>query len=105
MGDADLARTLQSLACGKFRILLKSPKGRDVATTDRFAFNEAFTCPLAKFKIAMVAAKVESTKEKQETEGQVEEERKLQIEVSLLPLQIGRAPKQLVQLEGQAFAE
>ena len=35
----ELARTLQSLACGKVRVLTKQPKGRDVNPGDRFAFN------------------------------------------------------------------
>lgn len=80
--DGDLQRTLQSLACGKFRVLTKLPKSRDVNPTDKFAFNEAFTCPLAKIKIMQVASKVETTKEREETQEQVDEERKHQIEVS-----------------------
>lgn len=82
MPDGDLQRTLQSLACGKFRVLNKMPKGRDVNPTDKFAFNEAFTCPLAKIKIMQVASKVETTKEREETQEQVDEERKHQIEVN-----------------------
>ncbi len=35
----EASRTLQSLACGKVRVLTKSPKGREVATTDEFSFN------------------------------------------------------------------
>lgn len=81
MADADLQRTLQSLACGKFRILTKSPKGRDVNPTDTFTFNEAFQCPLARFKIMQVVAKVETAKEREETEGMVDEERRHQVEV------------------------
>jgi cullin 3 len=79
--DADLQRTLQSLACGKFRVLTKTPKGRDVGPNDGFAFNESFTCPLAKIKIMQVASKVESSKEREETQEQVDEERRHQVEV------------------------
>ena len=82
--DPDLVRTLQSLACGKFRILTKTPKGRDVSPNDVFSFNEGFTCPLARIKIMQVAARVETGKEREETEGMVEEERKHQVEVSSL---------------------
>jgi cullin 3 len=81
--DSDLQRTLQSLACGKFRVLTKTPKGRDVGPNDIFAFNESFTCPLAKIKIMQVASKVESSKEREETQEQVDEERRHQVEVSL----------------------
>lgn len=55
-----------------------------MSPSDTFAFNEAFTCPLARIKIMQVAAaRVETGKEREETEGMVEEERKFQIEVSL----------------------
>ena len=79
--DGDLVRTLQSLACGKYRILTKHPKGRDVNPTDTFSFNESFTTNLAKFKIMQVASKVESTREREETQEQVDEERKHMVEV------------------------
>ncbi|OAD56053.1 Cullin-4B [Eufriesea mexicana] len=34
--DGELRRTLQSLACGKARVLQKNPRGRDVADNDKF---------------------------------------------------------------------
>ena len=81
MADPDLQRTLQSLACGKFRVLTKLPKGRDVNPTDHFAFNEAFTSPLARIKIMQVASRVETTKEREETQEMVDEERRHMVEV------------------------
>ena len=82
MADVELVRTLQSLACGKFRILTKNPKGKDVNPSDTFSFNDGFTCPLTKIKIMQVASKVESSKEREETQDQVDEERKHMVEVS-----------------------
>lgn len=79
--DADLQRSLQSLACGKYRVLTKHPKGRDVNATDQFTFNDAFVCPLARIKIAQVVSKVETPKERNETQEMVDEERKHQVEV------------------------
>lgn len=73
--DGELRRTLQSLACAKYKILLKQPKGRDVLDTDRFQFNTNFTCPLAKIKIAQIVARVETPTEKKETDRRVLEER------------------------------
>ncbi|KAL7411333.1 ubiquitin ligase SCF complex subunit Cullin [Mrakia frigida] len=73
---ADLTRTLQSLACGKYRILTKYPKSREVATSDSFAFNDGFTAPLAKIKIAMVVNRVETGEERSETVERVDEERR-----------------------------
>lgn len=58
------------------------PKGREVGPNDVFAFNDSFTCPLAKIKIMQVASKVETSKEREETQEQVDEERRHQVEVS-----------------------
>ncbi|KAK9093469.1 hypothetical protein Syun_028380 [Stephania yunnanensis] len=44
--DKELRRTLQSLACGKVRVLQKFPKGRDVEDDDYFVFNDDFSAPL-----------------------------------------------------------
>lgn len=81
MPSAELRRTLQSLACAKFKILTKDPKGRDVNETDHFSFNDDFQCNLARIKIQTVANKVETTEERKETEGKVEDERRTLYEV------------------------
>jgi cullin 3 len=80
--DSDLLRSLQSLACAKFKILTKNPKSRDVGPSDKFSFNNSFTCPLAKIKIQTIVGKVENNEERAETQEKVDEERKHQIEVS-----------------------
>jgi cullin 3 len=74
--EPELKRTLQSLACGKYRILTKTPKGREVNVTDTFAFNDAFTSPLARIKIQQIANRVETQEEDRDTRAKVEEERK-----------------------------
>lgn len=48
---------------------------------DTFAFNDAFTSPLARIKIMQIASKVETPKEREETQEMVDEERKHQVEV------------------------
>ena len=40
--DKELKVTLQSLACGKVRVLRKEPKGRDVEEGDFFFFETSF---------------------------------------------------------------
>lgn len=82
IADTELKRTLQSLACGKYKILNKEPKSKEVGDSDRFNFNFNFTCPLARIKINQVAARVESQEEKKETNVKLEEDRKNQVEVS-----------------------
>ncbi|SPO29549.1 related to Cullin-3 [Ustilago trichophora] len=88
--DADLQRTLQSLACAKFRILSKTPKSRDVSPSDTFAFNHAFTCPLARFKIQQIAARVETAKERKATNEKVEEERTFLVEACIVRIMKNR---------------
>lgn len=109
--DAELGRTLQSLACGKHRLLVKHPKGRDIGREDTFQFNESFSSPLARIKILQIAPSssssssssasasasasgpgsssilhggVENAQEREETERQIDEERKHQIEACIV---------------------
>lgn len=84
MSEQDLQRTLQSLACGKYRVITKTPKGRDIGANDTFAFNDGFTSPLARIKIMQVANKVETPKEREETQEMVDEERKHQVEACIV---------------------
>ncbi|GAA95922.1 uncharacterized protein L969DRAFT_92046 [Mixia osmundae IAM 14324] len=85
IAENELKRTLQSLACAKYKILQKSPKGRDVnPATDRFAFNEEFTSNLMKIKIMTVANKVETVEERSETDSKVEEARKFLVQAAIV---------------------
>jgi len=52
--DVDLRRELQSLACGKYRILEKNPKGKEVNPTDEFIVNDSFTSKLIRIKIPTI---------------------------------------------------
>lgn len=54
---AEAGRTLQSLACGKVRVLQKHPKGREVAPTDQFTFNSDFKDDHIKIKINQIQQK------------------------------------------------
>ena len=51
MQAPDLKRTLQALACDKFKLLVKEPKGRDVTESDQFTFNSSFSHRMIKFKV------------------------------------------------------
>lgn len=55
--ESELRRTLQSLACGKARVLTKVPKGRDVLDNDKFIFNSEFTNKLFRIKINQIQLK------------------------------------------------
>jgi cullin-4 len=55
--EQELKRTLQSLACGKKRVLKKHPAGRDVGTKDVFRFNAEFTDPRYQVHINSIQVK------------------------------------------------
>lgn len=81
--DPELKRTLQSLACGKARVLLKSPRGRDVADTDKFNFNMDFTNKYCRIKINQIQMK-ETTEEQKVTEERVYQDRQYQIDAAIV---------------------
>ncbi|KAL7008349.1 hypothetical protein EMMF5_002078 [Cystobasidiomycetes sp. EMM_F5] len=66
----ELARTLQSLACAKYKILTKHPKGRDVNETDEFSFNANFTDDKYRIRINQIQVK-ETVEEQRDTEQRV----------------------------------
>ncbi|KAI8886688.1 Cullin-domain-containing protein [Backusella circina FSU 941] len=84
IADPELKRTLQSLACAKYKILTKSIKGREIDESETFSFHRGFTCNLARIKIQTLASKVESDHERKSTQSKVDEERKHQIEAAVV---------------------
>lgn len=55
--ESELRRTLQSLACGKARVLNKNPRGKEVEDGDRFNFNNEFKHKLFRIKINQIQMK------------------------------------------------
>lgn len=55
--DNELRRTLQSLACGKARVLTKIPKSKDVEDGDKFSCNNDFKHKLFRIKINQIQMK------------------------------------------------
>lgn len=55
--DGELRRTLQSLACGKARVIKKEPKSREVENNDKFHFNNEFSNRLFRIKISQIHMK------------------------------------------------
>lgn len=107
--EKDLIRALQSLALGKptQRILLKTPKCKEIELNHEFCVNESFTSKLHRFgikylsylllnfellnyffdfrvKIQTVAAKGETEPERKETRTKVDEDRKHEIEAAIV---------------------
>ncbi|KXN92940.1 Cullin-4, partial [Leucoagaricus sp. SymC.cos] len=81
--DAELRRTLQSLACGKKKVLKKIPPGRDINDDDVFRFNADFTDPRAKIHINSIQAKV-SPEESKKTNEAIEGDRKLYLDAAIV---------------------
>jgi len=84
---SDLIRNLQSLAVApKTRILVKEPMSKDVKPTDRFSFNEGFNGKFVKIKVGVVSNgnKVESDRERRETEKKNDDSRQFCIEAAVV---------------------
>ncbi|KIL57743.1 hypothetical protein M378DRAFT_188384 [Amanita muscaria Koide BX008] len=92
MDDAELRRTLQSLACGKKRVLKKIPPGRDVNDGDSFRFNPDFDDPRPKVHINSIQAKV-SPEESKKTNLAIEGDRKHYLDAAIV--RVMKARKEL----------
>lgn len=55
--DSELRRTLQSLACGKVRVLSKSPKSKEIESGDQFSNIHDFRNKLFRIKINQIQLK------------------------------------------------
>lgn len=90
--EKDLVRALQSLAMGKAtqRILIKTPKTKEIEPSHTFTVNDSFTSKLYRVKIQSVAAKGESEPERNETRSKVDEDRKHEIEAAIVRIMKAR---------------
>lgn len=87
--DIELQRTLQSLACAKFRVLTKHPKGREVNRTDTFTLNQNFNDPKYKIKINQIQLK-ETKEENKETHKKVLEDRQYETQAAIVRIMKSR---------------
>uniref|UniRef100_A0AAZ3SQC6 Cullin family profile domain-containing protein n=1 Tax=Oncorhynchus tshawytscha TaxID=74940 RepID=A0AAZ3SQC6_ONCTS len=81
--EGELRRTLQSLACGKARVLNKSPRGKDIEDGDRFNFNNDFRHKLFRIKINQIQMK-ETVEEQVSTTERVFQDRQYQIDAAVV---------------------
>jgi len=81
--DRELRRTLQSLACGRVRVLTKEPKGREVDDDDRFLFNNDFTDRHVRIKINTIQMK-ETEEENRKVNDAVLQDRQYQIDAAVV---------------------
>ncbi|XP_050983206.1 cullin-4B isoform X1 [Labeo rohita] len=81
--DSELRRTLQSLACGKARVLTKTPKSKDVEDGDKFSCNDDFKHKLFRIKINQIQMK-ETVEEQASTTERVFQDRQYQIDAAIV---------------------
>ena len=89
LSDAELSRTLQSLACAKYRVLTKTPKSRDVSPTDTFVFNSTFSDPKMRIKINQIQLK-ETKEENKETHIRVAADRHYETQAAIVRIMKSR---------------
>lgn len=83
IADDELKRTLQSLACGRARVLSKTPKGKEINETDNFTFNADFKHKLVRIKINQIQMK-ETVEENTSTTERVFQDRQYQIDAAVV---------------------
>ena len=83
--STELQRTMLSLACGKpnCRILLKSPKSKEIAADDVFTFNSTFSDKSFRIKVNSIQMK-ETVEENQQTNERVFQDRQYQIDAAIV---------------------
>lgn len=103
--DGELRRTLQSLACGKYRVLRKEPKGRDVADGDVFHFNGEFRDPLMRIKIPTIQAVKEVRAEADATREKIMQDRQYQIDAAIVRIMKSRKTLAHTQLMSELLGQ
>jgi len=104
MDDGECRRALQSLACGKTRVLTKTPKGREILDDDVFTVNGSFTEKLYRVKVNSIAMK-ETEKETAETNERVFQDRQYQIDACLVRIMKTRRATTHASLVAETFAQ
>ena len=104
MDDGECRRALQSLACGKTRVLTKTPKGREILDGDVFTVNGSFTEKLYRVKVNSIQMK-ETEKETDETNERVFQDRQYQIDACLVRIMKTRRATTHASLVAETFAQ
>ncbi|CAF3377203.1 unnamed protein product [Rotaria sp. Silwood1] len=100
----ELQRTLQSLACGKIRLLNKKPMSKDINPNDRFTLNTSFEHKLIRIKINQVQLK-ETPEENSSTTERVVQDRQYQIDAAIVRIMKIRKTLSHAQLISEVFSQ
>jgi len=96
----DLKKNLFALTFGKYRILLKDTKTKEIEVTDKFAFNKNFKSKMVKIKIGAVDPNVEK-----EIRVRVDEDRRVQIEAAIVRIMKARREMEHSNLVAETTAQ
>ncbi|CAF1417985.1 unnamed protein product [Adineta ricciae] len=102
--EAELHRTLQSLACGKIRLLNKKPLTKEINPNDQFTLNTSFEHKLIRIKINQVQLK-ETQEENSSTTQRVVQDRHYQIDAAVVRIMKTRKTLPHAQLMSEVFAQ
>ncbi|CAF4042405.1 unnamed protein product [Adineta steineri] len=102
--EGELQRTLQSLACGKIRLLNKKPLTKEINADDHFTLNTSFDHKLIRIKINQVQLK-ETPEENTSTTQRVVQDRHYQIDACVVRIMKTRKTLAHAQLMSEVFAQ
>lgn len=98
----DLDRTLQSLACGRFRVVKKHPPGREVKSTDTFTYNKAFWDPKYRIKINQIQLK-ETKEENKNTHERIVQDRRFETQAAIVRIMKSRKTMGHAELQAEVI--
>jgi len=104
LAGPELDRTLQSLACGKVRVLLKTPKGKEVGRADTFAVNAGFADPKYRVKINQIQLK-ETKEENRQTHQRVVADRQFETQAAIVRIMKSRKTLAHAQLVAEVIKQ
>jgi cullin-4 len=102
--EKEIERTLQSLACGKSRVLSKSSRGKEIHTNDVFSVNAEFTSSLFRIKINQIQLK-ETPQEQSDTHDAVKRDRQFEIQATIVRIMKSRKKIRHAELVAQVIEQ